>query len=63
MKRRGEWEIRGYFLLCTDDELVFDRKWGKKDPSVKLFARIRKAVVEHRAEILGEWERKVCRET
>jgi hypothetical protein len=43
--------------------LVFDRKWGKKDPSAKLLARIRKAVVEHRAEILGEWEQKICRET
>jgi hypothetical protein len=43
--------------------LVFDRKWGKKAPSAKLLARICKAVVEHRAEILGEWEQKVCRET
>jgi len=24
VRRRGEWEIRVYFLLCTDDELVFD---------------------------------------
>ena len=33
LKRRGEWEIRVYFLLCTDGDLVFDRKWGKKDPA------------------------------
>jgi hypothetical protein len=43
--------------------LVFDRKWGKQDPPAKLLARIRKAVVEHRAELLGEWEQKICRET
>ena len=62
-RRRGEWEIRVYFLLCTDDELAFDCKWAKKDPTVKALARIRKAVVEHRAELLREWEQKVCRET
>jgi len=62
-RRRGEWEIRVYFLLCTDDELVFDCKWAKKDPSTKVLSRIRKAVVEHRAELLREWEQKVCRET
>lgn len=62
-KRRGEWEIRVYFLLCTDDELVLDVKWAKKDPSAKVLARIRKVVVEHRAELLREWEHKVCRAT
>ena len=61
-RRRGEWRSGFYFLLCTDDELVFDRKWGKKNPSAKLLARIRKAVVEHRAELLREWEHKVCTE-
>ena len=35
-RRRGEWEIRVYFLLCTDDELAFDCKWAKKDPSAKV---------------------------
>jgi hypothetical protein len=62
-KRRGEWEIRVYFLLCTDDELAFDYKWVKKNPSRKVLTKIRKAVVEHRAELLKEWEQKVCRET
>jgi hypothetical protein len=61
-RRRGAWEIRVYFLLCTDDELVFDCKWAKKDPPAKVLAKIRKAVVEHRAELLGEWEQKVCKE-
>ena len=61
-KRRGEWEIRVYFLLCTDYELAFDVKWAKKAPSTKMLAGIRK-VVEHRAELLREWEHKVCRTT
>jgi hypothetical protein len=61
-RRRGEWEIRVYFLLCTDDELVFDCKWTKKNPSAKVLARIRKAVVECRVELLSEWEQKVSRE-
>jgi hypothetical protein len=52
-RRRGEWEVRIYFLLCTDDELVFDCKWAKKGPSAKVLARIRKAVVGHRPNYLG----------
>jgi hypothetical protein len=61
-RRRGAWEIRVHFFLCTDDELVFDCKWVKKAPSAKVLARIRKAVVEQRVELLKEWEQKVCRE-
>ncbi len=61
-RRRGEWEIRVYFLLCTDGELVFDCKWAKKAPSANVIDRIRKAVVEHRVELLREWEQKVCQE-
>ncbi len=61
VKRRGEWEIRVYFLLCTDDDLVFDRKWGRKDPPAKPQAAIRRAIVARRAELLREWEQKVCR--
>jgi hypothetical protein len=56
-------EIRVYFLLCTDDELAFDFKWAKKKPSAKVLARIRKAIVERRVELLREWERKVSRES
>lgn len=63
VKRRGEWEIRVFFLHCTDSQLEFNRKWGRKDPAAPVQAAIRKAVVEHRAELLGEWEGKVCRST
>jgi hypothetical protein len=43
--------------------LVFDCKWAKKGPTAKALSKIRKAVVEHRTELLREWEQKVCRET
>lgn len=58
--RRGAWEIRVYFLLCTEQRLEFDRKWGK-GPSAPVKAKILKAVLDHRAALLIEWERKVCR--
>lgn len=61
VKRRGEWEIRVFFLLCTDTKLEFNCKWGKKDPPAKALAAILKAVVDHQAELLKEWEQKVCR--
>ncbi|MGA2594511.1 MAG: DUF4160 domain-containing protein [Bryobacteraceae bacterium] len=63
VKRRGEWEIRVFFLLCTDSELAFNRKWGRRDPPAAAQSAIRNAVVEHRAEPLREWEQKVCRPT
>jgi hypothetical protein len=61
VKRRGKWEIRVFFLFCTATRLEFNRKWGKKDPTAKTQNEIRKAVVEHQAELLREWEQKVCR--
>ena len=63
VKRRGQWEIRVYFLLCTDSELAFDLKWGKKGPPSMTQTAIRKAVVGHRAALLKEWEQIVCRST
>lgn len=62
VKRRGAWEIRVYFLLCTAGRLEFDCKWGK-GPSVSIKAKVLKAVLEHRAALLVEWEQKVCRST
>ena len=60
VKRRGAWEIRVYFLLCTEGRLEFDCKWGKS-PSASIKTKILKAVLEHRAALLIEWEKKVCR--
>ncbi len=58
--RRSAWEIRVYFLLCTEEGLEFDLKWGKGPPA-PIKAMILEAVLEHRAALLMEWERKVCK--
>lgn len=63
VKLRGKWEIRVFFLMCTDSWLEFNRKWGKKDPPAKVLNAIRKAVVKQQADLLREWEQKVCRST
>jgi len=60
VKRRGEWEIRVFFLECTEGRLVFDTKWGRRGPSGAERKAILAAVLEHRVALLDEWERKVC---
>ena len=32
--KRGEWEIRVFFLECADGHLAHDKKWGAKKPLV-----------------------------
>ena len=61
VKRRSEWEIRVFFLECTEDNLACDHKWGRKSPSATDRAAILEAVLEHRVALLEEWERKVCK--
>lgn len=58
--RRGDWELRVYFLECTENHLAFDHKWGRKSPSAVDCSAILAAVLEHRVALLEEWERKVC---
>ena len=38
VRRPGEWEIRVYFLDCTEEVLVFDQKWGRepRNANIKL---------------------------
>ena len=59
--RRGQWEIRVFFLECTHGNLVDERKWGRRGPSATDRAAILRAVLEHRVALLEEWERKVCK--
>ena len=58
---RGKWEIRVFFLECTDGDLVFELKWGRKGPASAERATILRAVVKHRVALLLEWEDKVCK--
>jgi hypothetical protein len=59
--RRGEYELRIFFLECTADELAFNVKWGG-EPDARVLADIRELVVKNRVPLLEEWERKVCPE-
>ena len=58
-KRRGEWEIRVFFLLSGAGDLSYEIKWGS-DPSRSDRDAILDEVLAHRAELFEEWEAKVC---
>jgi hypothetical protein len=58
-KKVSEWEIRVYFLTCSEKGgLDYDIKWGK-EPDGKLKRTLNEMVVKHRQELLLEWEEKV----
>ena len=60
VRRPGEWEARVFFLLCTQDNLVLEAKWGT-EPSKRQRRAILKAILATRDVLLREWEEKVCR--
>ena len=57
----GEWEIRVYFLLCTERRLEYDVKWPKSfdGPRSKTGKRILEKVLANKAALLAEWEANV----
>lgn len=57
--KTGEWDIRIYFLSCSEDLLDFDIKWGKR-PSGKIQRELLAMVLENRTALFMEWEQKVC---
>ncbi|HXW92552.1 MAG TPA: DUF4160 domain-containing protein [Terriglobales bacterium] len=59
VKRRGEWEIRVFFLECAKGHLAYNIKWGSS-PSAKQRSDILDSVLQHRPDLLKEWEAKVC---
>lgn len=59
VSRTGEWEIRIYFLRCSDRRLDFDIKWGD-GPSRRLQRELLSMVLENRTALFVEWEQKVC---
>ncbi|MGK7931155.1 MAG: DUF4160 domain-containing protein [Microcystaceae cyanobacterium] len=59
--KSGEWEIRVYFLLCSQEKgLKFDSKFARHPPSSKEQKKILDYVLKNRASLLEEWEAKVC---
>lgn len=56
VKRQGEWEIKVKFL--EDGAEMFEKEWGVM-PSGKILRELKKAVVQNRANLFVEWEKKV----
>jgi hypothetical protein len=59
--RSGEWEIRVFFLLSTEDHLEWNVKWKDRRRAIPgaTLAQLRDASVQFRGALLAEWERKV----
>lgn len=61
-RRPGEWEIRVYFLQCTDGHLEYDIKWPPMLEAIpqKFLRDLSRAIVGKKAKLLEEHERKTC---
>jgi hypothetical protein len=57
LKRRGEWELRVYFL--ENERAMFETVWAKKVPAVSVLRGIAKEVSARRHALLLEWTQKV----
>lgn len=59
--KKGEWEIKVLFRLCTADHLEYEVTWTQKTagPASKDLKRLREYVQEHRISLDREWETKV----
>jgi len=59
--KTGHWEIRVFILECNQRLLSHTVKWSRfgKKPGSQELNEVLKAVLEHRDELLREWERKV----
>jgi Domain of unknown function (DUF4160) len=66
-KKDGCWEIRVRFLTCSQSHLDFEYKFPKNPQpgrclSSKEEQTLMALVLEHRSDLLREWESKVCKE-
>ena len=61
-RKAGAWEIRIFFLACAGRRLSYARKWppGGRAPGSREKRTILRSTLEHRTELLEEWERKVA---
>jgi hypothetical protein len=59
--RRGEWEVRVFFLSCTEEHLDWSLKWKDQRRAIprRTLVALREGSVQFRAELLAEWEAKV----
>ena len=56
-ERAGVWEVRVFFLRQPGE--IIEKKWGAGPKKGELKELIARAAMK-RAELLAEWERKVC---
>lgn len=61
VNKTDDWEMRIYFLGCSDGFLDFDIKWGN-GPSAKVQRELLTMVLVKRAALFLEWEQKVCKQ-
>jgi hypothetical protein len=63
VRRPGEWEIRVRIMTTTRGNLDWYPKWppGFGGPTRSLRKVLARLVVEHRVDLLQEWEEKVYR--
>jgi hypothetical protein len=64
-RKPGRWEVRVYILECTPARLSFTAKWprlGGAGPRRRARRALLEATLEHRVELLLEWEQKVVSE-
>lgn len=59
--RRGEWEVRVFFLLCTEERLEWSLKWKDQRRAIpwRALEALRDGSVRFRVELFAEWEAKV----
>jgi hypothetical protein len=60
-RKPDAWEIRVYFLLCTEGHLVFEKRWppGRSGPRAQDRNAILRATLRRRVALLEEWGQKV----
>ena len=60
-RKPGTWEIRVFFLLCTEDALAFEVKWppDATGPNRRERDALLRGALDHRVALLLEWEQKV----
>jgi hypothetical protein len=61
-KKTGKWELRVFFLECSQGHLAYETRWSKpkgRGPSARDLRLILDQVLKHREELLKEWESKV----
>ena len=63
VRKKGEWEIKVFFRLSNEMNLVYELKWKLKSlgPSSKDKQQIYEYVEQYRDYLENEWERKVCK--